>query len=62
MQAFKAGVGLLMMVLLFTVFLSPPGATVHAFNQANLVRVTDVTEVDGHLFYKRVAPVYDIHP
>ncbi|MDW7651271.1 MAG: hypothetical protein SCK29_07840 [Bacillota bacterium] len=61
-QFFGAGCGLFLMLLLLTVFLSPPGESVRAFNQSNLIRVAEVREVDGELFYRRVAPVYEIHP
>lgn len=53
---------LLLMVVLLTVFLSPAGDSVQAFNQSNLIRVVEIREVDGQLYYRRVAPVYDIHP
>jgi hypothetical protein len=56
------GFGLLFMVVLLTVFMSPSGETALAFNQSNLVRVAEIREVDGRLFYTRVAPVSEIHP
>lgn len=59
---FTTSLGLLLMFVLLTVFLSPSGDTVQAFNQSNLIRVAEIREVDGHLFYRRVAPVSDIHP
>ncbi|MCW3491220.1 hypothetical protein [Dethiobacter alkaliphilus] len=56
------GAGLLMMLALLTVFLSPAGETVQAFNKTNLIRVAEVHEVDGEFLFRRVAPVYDFHP
>lgn len=61
-KTFTTGAGLLVMLALLTVFLSPSGETVQAFNQANLIRVVEVQEVDGEFLYRRVAPVYDFHP
>ena len=59
---FGAGFGLLLMLAFFTVFLSPPGETIRAFNQTNLIRVSEIREVDGQLFYRRVAPVTEFWP
>jgi hypothetical protein len=59
---FTTGFGLLLMLVLLTVFLSPSGDSVQAFNQSNLIRVTEIREVDGQLYYRRVAPVSEIHP
>ena len=56
------GAGLVVAFALLTVFLSPSGEAVQAFNQANLIRVAEVHEVDGEFLYRRVDPVYDIHP
>jgi hypothetical protein len=54
--------GLLFMVVLLTVFLSPSGETVLAFNQSNLIRVAEIREVDGRFHYTRVAPVSEFLP
>ncbi len=56
------GAGLLIVAVLLTVFLSPPNETVKAFNQSNLIRAAEVREVDGNLWYTRVAPVTDMLP
>lgn len=54
--------GLLFLAMLMTVFLSPPGETIQAFNQSNLIRAAEIREVDGKLMYRRVAPVTDMRP
>ena len=59
---YRAGVALLLMLAIFAVFLSPPGDTIQAFNQANLIRVAEIREVDGQVFFKRVAPVTEFLP
>jgi hypothetical protein len=56
------GVGLLFVAALLLVFLSPPGEPAKAFNQSNLIRVAEVREVDGKVWYTRVAPVTDMQP
>ena len=61
-KTMTTGAGLLVALALLTVFLSPSGDAVQAFNQANLIRVAEVHEVEGEFLYRRVAPVYDIHP
>ncbi|HZK25272.1 MAG TPA: hypothetical protein VFC74_07785 [Oscillospiraceae bacterium] len=60
--AWQVGVSMLLVLTLFMVFLSPPGEAVQAFNQSNLIRVTEVREVDGHYYYRRVAPVSEFWP
>ena len=57
-----AGCGLLVMMASLTVLLSPPGDAIRAFNQTNLIRVSEMREVDGKLFYQRVAPVSEFLP
>ncbi len=59
---FRTGVGLLFfsMLLLFAQWY--PGEVVQAFNQSNLIRAAEVHEVDGTVFYRRLAPVTDMHP
>jgi hypothetical protein len=58
-----AGAGLLLgLAMLFLFSLSPSCRTVQAFNQQNLIRVAEVHEVDGKVFYRRLAPVIDILP
>jgi hypothetical protein len=57
----QAGAGLAFLLFL-TVFLSPPGEAVPAFNQSNLIRVAEVREVDGVYYYRRVAPVTELLP
>lgn len=53
----------LVLALTFIFFLhSPPGETVRAFNQNNLVRVTEIQEVDGRIIFRRLAPVAGMHP
>ena len=59
---FGAGLGLLLMMAFLTVLLSPPGDAIRAFNQTNLIRVAEMREVDGQLFYQRVAPVSEFWP
>lgn len=59
---FRAGFSMLLMIMLLAVFLSPPGEAVQAFNQSNLIRVTDVREVGGQYYYRRVAPVSEFMP
>ncbi|NLM51394.1 MAG: hypothetical protein GX197_01005 [Firmicutes bacterium] len=54
--------GLMLIAVLLVVFLSPPGETVLAFNQNNLIRVAEVREVDGKYYYRRVAPVSEFRP
>lgn len=56
------GAGLLIVAVLLTVFLSPSNETAKAFNQSNLIRAAEVREVDGSLWYTRVAPVTDMLP
>ncbi|NLM46115.1 MAG: hypothetical protein GX200_04880 [Firmicutes bacterium] len=58
----RAATGVMLLAALFFVFLSPPGETIHAFNQSNLIRVSEIREVDGKIFYRRVAPVSDFLP
>lgn len=58
----RAGVSMLLVCTMFLVFLSPPGKAVQAFNQSNLIRVTEVREVDGQYYYRRVAPVTEFWP
>lgn len=58
----QVGVSMLLVFALFMVFLSPPGEAVQAFNQSNLIRVTEVREVDGQYYYRRVAPVSEFWP
>lgn len=58
----RLGFSMLMMLMLLLVFLSPPGKVMQAFNQTNLIRVTEVREVDGHYYYRRVAPVSELLP
>jgi hypothetical protein len=61
-KSLTTGFGLLFMVVLLSVFLSPSGETALAFNQSNLIRVAEIREVDGHFLYTRVAPVSEFHP
>jgi hypothetical protein len=58
----RVGVSMLLAFSLLLVFLSPPGAVVQAFNQSNLIRVTEVREVDGQYYYRRAAPVAEFWP
>ncbi|NLZ93810.1 MAG: hypothetical protein GX922_07350 [Firmicutes bacterium] len=58
----RLGISMLMMLMLLLVFLSPPGEVMQAFNQTNLIRVTEVHEVDGQYYYRRVAPVSELLP
>ncbi|NLN06476.1 MAG: hypothetical protein GX167_02525 [Firmicutes bacterium] len=58
----KAATCIMLLFTLLFVFLSPPGETIQAFNQSNLIRVSEVREVDGRIFYRRVAPVSDFFP
>ena len=57
----KTSVGLFLMGVLLWTFMFSPNETVQAFNQENLVRVVDVYEVDGKIYYER-APITNIHP
>ncbi|MBT9172329.1 MAG: hypothetical protein DDT21_00710 [Syntrophomonadaceae bacterium] len=51
------------LALNFIFFLySPHDETVQAFNQSNLVRVTEIQEVDGRIIFRRLAPVAGMHP
>ncbi len=59
----RAGAGLLLCLgVLSLFFLSPAGRAVQAFNQQNLVRVTEVREVDGQVYYRRLAPATGLLP
>ncbi|MBT9139103.1 MAG: hypothetical protein DDT31_01684 [Syntrophomonadaceae bacterium] len=59
----KRSLSLLMFFVLLAVFLLFPYAEpLQAFNQSNLIRVSEIREVDGQLFYRRFAPVSDIMP
>jgi hypothetical protein len=52
-----------LLALNFIFFLySPTDETVQAFNQSNLVRVTEIQEVDGRIIFRRLAPVTSIYP
>jgi len=59
---FQVSLSLMLAAVLLIVFLSPPGETVLAFNQDNLIRVAEVREVDGKYYYRRVAPVSEFRP
>jgi hypothetical protein len=61
-RIWKTVAGLLFLAALLLVFLSPPGETVRAFNQTNLIRVAEVHEVDGNILFRRLAPVTDMQP
>jgi len=52
---------LLVMTFLF-LYYSPPGETILAFNQSNLMRVTEMREVDGQIIFRRLAPVTEMRP
>jgi len=58
----KRSLGLLAIFALLVVFLLPTAEPLQAFNQSNLIRVAEVREVDGQLFYRRFAPVSDMMP
>jgi len=58
----KRSLGLLVFFALLAVFLFPAAETLQAFNQSNLIRVAEIREVDGQLFYRRFAPVSDMMP
>jgi len=58
----RGATGIMLLLTLLFVFLSPPGEAVQAFNQSNLIRVAEIQEVDGRIFYRRVAPVSDFWP
>ncbi|MBS4008491.1 MAG: hypothetical protein KGZ45_08740 [Clostridium sp.] len=58
----KRSLGLLAIFALLAVFLLPTAEPLQAFNQSNLIRVAEVREVDGQLFYRRFAPVSDMMP
>ena len=59
---FKTGVGLLFLFMLLFFAQWYPGEVVHAFNQNNLIRAAEVHEVDGQVFFRRLAPVSDMQP
>lgn len=58
----KRSFGLLVFFALLAVFLFPTAEPLQAFNQSNLIRVAEIREVDGQLFYRRFAPVSDMMP
>ncbi|MBS3899444.1 MAG: hypothetical protein KGZ54_01825 [Dethiobacter sp.] len=58
----KRSLSLLMFFVLLAVFLFPSAEPLQAFNQSNLIRVSEIREVDGQLFYRRFAPVTDMMP
>jgi hypothetical protein len=58
----KTGVGLMFLFMLLFFAQWYPGEAVQAFNQSNLIRVAEVREVDGQVFYRRLAPVSDMLP
>jgi hypothetical protein len=59
---FKTGVGLMFLFMLLFFAQWYPGEVVQAFNQDNLIRAAEVHEVDGQVFYRRLAPVSDMLP
>ncbi|MBS4007995.1 MAG: hypothetical protein KGZ45_06170 [Clostridium sp.] len=58
----KINLSLLMFFVLLAVFLFPSAEPLQAFTQSNLIRVSEIREVDGQLFYRRFAPVSDMMP
>ncbi len=61
-QFLKTAAGLVLALSFIFLFYSPPGETVRAFNQSNLVRVTEIQEVDGRIIFRRLAPVAGMSP
>lgn len=61
-RVFKTAAGLVLAFAFILILYSPPGETVRAFNQSNLVRVTEIQEVDGRVIFRRLAPVAGVHP
>lgn len=61
-KALQTAAGLLLALAFVFFFYPPADETVQAFNQGNLVRVTEIQEVDGRIIFRRLAPVTGMHP
>ncbi|MBS4023685.1 MAG: hypothetical protein KGZ79_14915 [Dethiobacter sp.] len=59
---FKTTFGLLFFSMLLFFAQWYPGEAMQAFNQNNLIRAAEIHEVDGRVFYQRLAPVSDMLP